>query len=181
MKIYNYVCYFISSLIPLYFLFIANYTLFNIDVNKAIFYIICLLISFVLLIIIVYKRPTSIFVCNYKEILGCRKLNHKLNYLIILLYFYVFNELDFNIIILPIIYLAFILLLYKLDFKIENIVLYIFGFKKYIVRDKIVYSKKSIDEFSIEIKKNKYIQILEVNNNIYIEKKSYSMKKDYCM
>lgn len=181
MKIYNYLCYFISSLMPLYFIFVCYYTMFNLDINKAIFYILCFIVSIILFIIIIIKKTSNIFICNHKEIFIDRKIKYKRNIILLILYMCVFNLLEFSIFILPIIYLAFIFLLYRLDFKIENIILDIFGFKKYTVRNKIIYSKKSIYELSIELKKNKYIQILEISDNIYIEKNSYVMKKDYCM
>ena len=50
----------------------------------------------------------------------------------------------------------------------------------YIIRDKIVYSKKSQEKLYKILKDKKSLQILEVSNNIYIENEKYSMTNFYC-
>ena len=50
----------------------------------------------------------------------------------------------------------------------------------YIIRDKIVYSKKSQEEIYKILKDKKNLQIIEVSNNIYIENEKYRMTNFYC-
>ena len=50
----------------------------------------------------------------------------------------------------------------------------------YIIRDKIVYSKKSLEEIYKILKDKKSLQIVEVSNNIYIENEKYRMTNFYC-
>ena len=58
--------------------------------------------------------------------------------------------------------------------------LILLGYKMYIIRDKIVYSKKSLEEIYKILKDKKSLQIIEVSNNIYIENEKYSMTNFYC-
>lgn len=50
----------------------------------------------------------------------------------------------------------------------------------YLIRDKIVYSKKDQKELYKILKDKKSLQILEISNNIYIENEKYGMTNFYC-
>ena len=50
----------------------------------------------------------------------------------------------------------------------------------YTIRDKIVYSKKSESELYKILKSKKYLQIIEISDNIYIENEKYTITNFYC-
>ena len=64
--------------------------------------------------------------------------------------------------------------------KYKNYMLILLGYKIYIIRDKIVYSKKDQKELYKILKDKKSLQILEISNNIYIENEKYRMTNFYC-
>ena len=65
-------------------------------------------------------------------------------------------------------------------FKYKNYTLILLGYKMYLIRDKIVYSKKDQKELYKILKDKKSLQILEISNNIYIENEKYRMTNFYC-
>ena len=65
-------------------------------------------------------------------------------------------------------------------FKYKNYTLILLGYKMYLIRDKIVYSKKDQKELYKILKDKKSLQILEISNNIYIENEKYGMTNFYC-
>ena len=71
-------------------------------------------------------------------------------------------------------------MLYMILLKYKNYMLILLGYKMYIIRDKIVYSKKSQEEIYKILKDKKNLQIIEVSNNIYIENEKYRMTNFYC-
>ena len=79
-----------------------------------------------------------------------------------------------------VIILALFYMLYMILLKYKNYMLILLGYKIYIIRDKIVYSKKSQEEIYIILKDKKSLQIIEVSNNIYIENEKYRMTNFYC-
>ena len=71
-------------------------------------------------------------------------------------------------------------MLFMILFKYKNYMLILLGYKMYIIRDKIVYSKKSLEEIYKILKDKKSLQIVEVSNNIYFENEKYGMTNFYC-
>ena len=76
--------------------------------------------------------------------------------------------------------LIIFLILYKTSFKYKSYTLIILGYQMYTIRDKIVYSKKTESELYKILKSKKYLQIIEINDNIYIENEKYTITNFYC-
>ena len=99
--------------------------------------------------------------------------------LMIIITFLIINQkvqLIFKIVILVFIFY----LLFCMLFKYKNYTLILLGYKMYLIRDKIVYSKKDQKELYKILKDKKSLQILEISNNIYIENEKYRMTNFYC-
>ena len=50
----------------------------------------------------------------------------------------------------------------------------------YTIRDKIVYSKKNESELYMLLKSKRYLQVVEIGDNIYIENEKYTITNFYC-
>ena len=74
--------------------------------------------------------------------------------------------------------LAFLLIiffiLFKILFKYKNYSLTLLGYKMYFIRDKIIYSKNKF------LKEKKFLQIIKISDNIFLEIDKYGMTKYYC-
>lgn len=178
MKIYNYFCYFNSSLIPLHFLF-ALYFIIIKDYKNIVFASILLSLSIMFLCLLINIKPNNIFICSYKEINEC-SINFK-NLIFLFIYFCLLYIIDFNFLIFLLMIVAFELLIYKLNFRFTSFILIFLGYKVYKIRNKQVYSKKTKEELIYFVKKNKYIQIIEISDDIFIEKDTYNIKNKYCL
>ena len=165
-KSFNYISYCIYSFMPLYFILLI-YTFVKQDLDALLLTTILTIISIFSLIIQNGSKPTNIFVCSKKEITRQSGIDYYYLILMIIITFLIINQkLQFlwKIVIL-------LVLFYMLS---------LLGYKMYIIRDKIVYSKKSQEELYKILKDKKSLQILEVSNNIYIENEKYSMTNFYC-
>ena len=177
-KPFNYISYCIYSFMPLYFVLFI-YTFVREDVVDIILTTILIIISIFTLLLHNTSKPTNIFVCSKKEISKQEGIDQYYLVLMIIVTFLIINDkihFIFKIIILLIIYYVLFLLL----FKYKNYTLILLGYKMYLIRDKIVYSKKSQEEIYKILKDKKSLQILEVSNNIYIENEKYRMTNFYC-
>ena len=177
-KPFNYISYCIYSFMPLYFVLFI-YTFVREDVVDIILTTILIIISIFTLLLQNTSKPTNIFVCSKKEISKQKGIDQYYLVLMIIVTFLIINDkihFIFKIIILLIIYYVLFLLL----FKYKNYTLILLGYKMYLIRDKIVYSKKSQEEIYKILKDKKSLQILEVSNNIYIENEKYRMTNFYC-
>ena len=177
-KPFNYISYCIYSFMPLYFVLFI-YTFVREDVVDIILTTILIIISIFTLLLHNTSKPTNIFVCGKKEISRQRGIDQYYLVLMIIVTFLIINDkihFIFKIIILLIIYYVLFLIL----FKYKNYTLILLGYKMYMIRDKIVYSKKSQEEIYKILKDKKNLQIIEVSNNIYIENEKYRMTNFYC-
>ena len=177
-KPFNYISYCIYSFMPLYFVLLI-YTFVKEDMEALLLTIVLIIVSIFMLMLQVNSRPTNIFVCEKKEISKQNGIDQYYLVLMIIVNFLIINNkihFLYKIIILVIIYYVLSLML----FKYKNYMLILLGYKMYIIRDKIVYSKKSQEELYKILKDKKSLQILEVSNNIYIENEKYSMTNFYC-
>ena len=175
-KPFNYISYCIYSFMPLYFVLLI-YTFVKEDMETLLLIIVLIIVSIFVLMLQVNSRPTNIFVCGKKEISNGID-QYYLVLMIIVNFLIINNKIHFlyKIIIFVIIYYVLSLML----FKYKNYTLTLLGYKMYIIRDKIVYSKKSQEEIYKILKDKKSLQIIEVSNNIYIENEKYRMTNFYC-
>ena len=169
-KTFNYISYCIYSFIPLYFA-LLGYTLVRQDNEDVILVLILILSSIFSLIALSNTRPTNIFVCSKEEVVKTKGIDYIYLVLMIILTFLIINE--------KIIFIIF-LILYKTSFKYKSYTLIILGYQMYTIRDKIVYSKKTESELYKILKSKKYLQIIEINDNIYIENEKYTITNFYC-
>ena len=176
-KPFNYISYCIYSFMPLYFVLFI-YTFVKGDIENLSLSLLLIIIS-ILSLLIHSSRPSNIFVCGKKEISKQNGIDQYYLILMIIVTFLIINDkIQFLLkigILLLIFYMLFLLL-----FKYKNYTLILLGYKMYIIRDKIVYSKKSHEEIYKILKDKKSLQILEVSNNIYIENEKYRMTNFYC-
>ena len=172
-KPFNYISYCIYSFMPLYFVLFI-YTFVKGDIENLGLSLLLMIISILSLLIHSSSRPSNIFVCGKKEISKQNGIDQYYLILMIIVTFLIINDkiqFLFKIgILLLIFYMLFLIL-----FKYKNYTLILLGYKMYIIRDKIVYSKKSHEEIYKILKDKKSLQILEVSNNIYIENEKYRM------
>ena len=177
-KTFNYIGYCIYSFMPLYFVLFI-YTFVKGDIENLGLSLLLMIISILSLLIHSSSRPSNIFVCGKKEISKQNGIDQYYLILMIIVTFLIINDkiqFLFKIgILLLIFYMLFLIL-----FKYKNYTLILLGYKMYIIRDKIVYSKKSHEEIYKILKDKKSLQILEVSNNIYIENEKYRMTNFYC-
>ena len=177
-KTFNYIGYCIYSFMPLYFVLFI-YTFVKGDIENLGLSLLLIIISILSLLIHSSSKPSNIFVCGKKEISKQNGIDQYYLILMIIVTFLIINDkiqFLFKIgILLLIFYMLFLLL-----FKYKNYTLILLGYKMYIIRDKIVYSKKSQEEIYIILKDKKSLQIIEVSNNIYIENEKYRMTNFYC-
>ncbi|MBF0714002.1 hypothetical protein HZY83_04805 [Gemella sp. GH3] len=125
------------------------------------------------------NAKSNIFVCNFKEISSVSMLDGR--YILFLLLISMFLIIRFNIFILPFIVISSILILYKLDFVFLSYVLVLLGYRAYYIRGRLVYSKKSLNELILILKTEKYLEVKEISNSIYLEDKKYNLKRLYCL
>ena len=159
-KTFNYISYCIYSFIPLYFA-LLGYTLVRQDNEDVILVLILILSSIFSLIALSNTRPTNIFVCSKEEVVKTKGIDYIYLVLMIILTFLIINEK--------------IIFIYKVAF-----LLIILSYQMYTIRDKIVYSKKTESELYKILKSKKYLQIIEINDNIYIENEKYTITNFYC-
>lgn len=180
-KLYNYICYFLSSLMPLYLFFIIISFFVGNKLNMAI-NLFLLILSILSLILLLSEKATNIFVCNYKELkyINDNRFKEFLNLIIICIYTYIIVEY-INIYFFSVVYLAFIFFNYKCVFNFKNYIFIILGYNVYKIREKTIYSKKSLNDLNEELKLNKYLQIVEITDNIYLEKNDYNIKNKLCL
>ena len=175
---FNYISYCIYSFMPLYFVLLI-YTFVRGDIENLGLSLLLIIISILALLIHSSSRTLNIFVCGKKEISKQNGIDQYYLVLMIIVTFLIINDkIQFLLkigILLLIFYMLFLLL-----FKYKNYTLILLGYKMYIIRDKIVYSKKSHEEIYKILKDKKSLQILEVSNNIYIENEKYRMTNFYC-
>ena len=176
---FNYISYCIYSFMPLYFVLLI-YTFVRGDIENLGLSLLLIIISILsLLIHSSSSRPSNIFVCGKKEISKQNGIDQYYLILMIIVTFLIINDkIQFLLkigILLLIFYMLFLML-----FKYKNYTLILLGYKMYMIRDKIVYSKKSHEEIYKILKDKKSLQILEVSNNIYIENEKYRMTNFYC-
>ena len=177
-KSFNYISYCIYSFMPLYFVLLI-YTFVKQDLDALLLTTILTIISIFSLIIQNGSKPTNIFVCSKKELFKQRGIDYYYLVLMIIITFLIINQkvqLIFKIAILIFIFY----LLFCMLFKYKNYTLILLGYKMYLIRDKIVYSKKDQKELYKILKDKKSLQILEISNNIYIENEKYGMTNFYC-
>ena len=173
-KTFNYISYCIYSFIPLYFA-LLGYTLVRQDNEDVILVLILILSSIFSLIALSNTRPTNIFVCSKEEVVK----DYIYLVLMIILTFLIINEKIIFIYKVAFLLIIF-LILYKTSFKYKSYTLIILGYQMYTIRDKIVYSKKTESELYKILKSKKYLQIIEINDNIYIENEKYTITNFYC-
>ena len=169
-KTFNYISYCIYSFIPLYFA-LLGYTLVRQDNEDVILVLILILSSIFSLIVLSNTRPTNIFVCSKEEVVKTKGIDYIYLVLMIILTFLIINEK-----IIFIYKVAFLLIIFLILYK----TLIILGYQMYTIRDKIVYSKKTESELYKILKSKKYLQIIEINDNIYIENEKYTITNFYC-
>ena len=177
-KSFNYISYCIYSFMPLYFVLLI-YTFVKQDLDALLLTTILTIISIFSLIIQNGSKPTNIFVCSKKEISKKSGIDYYYLILMVIITFLIINQkLQFlwKIVIL----LVLFNILYMILFKYKNYMLILLGYKMYLIRDKIVYSKKSQKELYKILKSKKYLQIIEINDNIYIENEKYTITNFYC-
>ena len=179
-KMFNYLCYSLCSFLPLYLILFCYYFISK-NTDKMSIFLILLLISILSLLYIINCKSTDIFVCSKKELSIYTKRLIDFNYIVFILFFINILIIDFNIFEIFIVHIAFVLILYKLNFVFNSIVLKILGYKLYKIRNIRIYSKKELVELEIILSKNKYLQINKISDNIYIELESYNIKRNYCM
>ena len=97
----------------------------------------------------------------------------------IILTFLIINEKIISIYKVAFLLIIF-LILYKTAFKYKNYTLILLGYQMYTIRDKIVYSKKNESELYMLLKSKKYLQVVEIGDNIYIENEKYTITNFYC-
>ncbi|MGX7111739.1 hypothetical protein [Gemella cuniculi] len=177
-KVYNYLSYCIYSFIPLY-VFLLVYSLIKQDMDDVILILILIIYSVSSLIAVSYMKPNNIFVCAKKEVSKSNGIDYGYLILMIVITFLVINEkLDFSFKILFFLSLCF--LLNFMSFKYKSYTLLLLGYKSYIIRDKIVYSKRDFKELNKILKEKKSLQVIEISDNIYLEKEKYSFTNFYC-
>ena len=177
-KTFNYISYCIYSFIPLYFA-LLGYTLVRQDNEDVILVLILILSSIFSLIALSNTRPTNIFVCSKEEVVKTKGIDYIYLVLMIILTFLIINEKIIFIYKVAFLLIIF-LILYKTSFKYKSYTLIILGYQMYTIRDKIVYSKKTESELYKILKSKKYRQIIEINDNIYIENEKYTITNFYC-
>ena len=177
-KSFNYISYCIYSFMPLYFVLLI-YTFVKQDFDDLLLTTILIIISIFSLIIQNGSKPTNIFVCSKKELFKQRGTDYYYLVLMIIITFLIINQKVQLIFKIAILIFIFYLLFFML-FKYKNYTLILLGYKMYLIRDKIVYSKKDQKELYKILKDKKSLQILEISNNIYIENEKYGMTNFYC-
>ncbi|ERK56110.1 hypothetical protein HMPREF1983_01522 [Gemella bergeri ATCC 700627] len=177
-RVYNYLSYCICSFIPLY-IFLLIYSFIKQDIENVVLIIILLILCFIGIIKQGLEEPTNVFVCSQKEIISVKKIDYIYLILSIILTFLIIHDkmnINIKLIILAIVFF----LLTTLKFKFKSYTLILLGYKVYNIRDKLIYSKKSYLELSLILKERKSLQIIEISDNIYIEKEKYNLKNFYC-
>ena len=177
-KSFNYISYCIYSFMPLYFVLLI-YTFVKQDLEDLLLTTILIIISIFSLIIQNGSKPTNIFVCSKKELFRQSGIDYYYLVLMIIITFLIINQKVQLIFKIAILIFIFYLLFFML-FKYKNYTLILLGYKMYLIRDKIVYSKKDQKELYKILKDKKSLQILEISNNIYIENEKYGMTNFYC-
>ena len=177
-KSFNYISYCIYSFMPLYFVLLI-YTFVKQDLEDLLLTTILIIISIFSLIIQNGSKPTNIFVCSKKELFRQSGIDYYYLVLMIIITFLIINQKVQLIFKIAILVFIFYLLFFML-FKYKNYTLILLGYKMYLIRDKIVYSKKDQKELYKILKDKKSLQILEISNNIYIENEKYGMTNFYC-
>ena len=177
-KSFNYISYCIYSFMPLYFVLLI-YTFVKQDLDDLLLTTILIIISIFSLIIQNGSKPTNIFVCSKKELFKQRGIDYYYLVLMIIITFLIINQKVQLIFKIAILVFIFYLLFFML-FKYKNYTLILLGYKMYLIRDKIVYSKKDQKELYKILKDKKSLQILEISNKIYIENEKYGMTNFYC-
>lgn len=177
-RLYNYIGYCTYSFLPLY-LFMLFYNIIFMNLTMIFISVILILLSILFLIWIFIWSKTNIFVCDGKEISNVSIID--IRYFLFFLLITMFLIIKFDVLVLPFIVLSAILILYRLDFVFLSYVLIILGYKAYNIRGKLVYSKKSFNELMFLLKTEKYLEIKEISNNIYLEDKKHSLKRLYCL
>ena len=177
-KAFNYMSYCIYSFIPLYFVLLV-YTLVRQDSEDVILVIVLIISSIFALIALSNTRPTNIFVCSKEEVSKGRGIDYIYLVLMIILTFLIINEKIIFIYKVAFLLIIF-LILYKTAFKYKNYTLILLGYQMYTIRDKIVYSKKNESELYMLLKSKKYLQVVEIGDNIYIENEKYTITYFYC-
>ena len=177
-KSFNYISYCIYSFMPLYFVLLI-YTFVKQDFDDLLLTTILIIISIFSLIIQNGSKPTNIFVCSKKELFKQSGIDYYYLVLMIIITFLIINQKVQLIFKIAILIFIFYLLFFML-FKYKNYTLILLGYKMYLIRDKIVYSKKDQKELYKILKDKKSLQILEISNNIYIENEKYGMTNFYC-
>ena len=177
-KSFNYISYCIYSFMPLYFVLLI-YTFVKQDLDDLLLTTILIIISIFSLIIQNGSKPTNIFVFSKKEVFKQRGIDYYYLVLMIIITFLIINQKVQLIFKIAILIFIFYLLFFML-FKYKNYTLILLGYKMYLIRDKIVYSKKDQKELYKILKDKKSLQILEISNNIYIENEKYGMTNFYC-
>ena len=176
-KAFNYMSYCIYSFIPLYFVLLV-YTLVRQD-SEDVILVIVLIISSIFALIALSNTPTNIFVCSKEEVSKGRGIDYIYLVLMIILTFLIINEKIIFIYKVAFLLIIF-LILYKTAFKYKNYTLMLLGYQMYTIRDKIVYSKKNESELYMLLKSKKYLQVVEIGDNIYIENEKYTITNFYC-
>ena len=177
-KTFNYISYCIYSFIPLYFVLLI-YTIIKQDPIDTILCLALILYSIFSLILLVCSRPSDIFVCSNKELKKQRGIDYGYLILMIIMTFLIINEklyFSFKLAFLLIIFF----ILFKILFKYKNYSLTLLGYKMYFIRDKIIYSKKNEEELNKFLKEKKFLQIIKISDNIFLEIDKYGMTKYYC-
>ena len=177
-KAFNYMSYCIYSFIPLYFVLLV-YTLVRQDSEDVILVIVLIISSIFALIALSNTRPTNIFVCSKEEVVKTKGIDYIYLVLMIILTFLIINEKIIFIYKVAFLLIIF-LILYKTAFKYKNYTLILLGYQMYTIRDKIVYSKKNESELYMLLKSKKYLQVVEIGDNIYIENEKYTITNFYC-
>lgn len=178
MKLCNYISYCLYSFIPLYLFFIL-YFIYKDEYLEVIILVIIAIIATILLLYMQSSRPNSIFVCNYKEV---KKINYiDFNYFLFVVLFVSLWLIKFNVFMLLIVLLAIFCILYKLNFIFLSYTLLLLNYKCYNIRGKFVYSKKQKNDLLILLKKQNYLQVKELSDNIYVEDECYFIKRDFCL
>lgn len=177
-KTFNYISYCIYSFIPLYFVLLI-YTIIKQDLLDTILCLVLILYSIFSLLLLMTSRPSDVFVCSNKELKKQRGIDYGYLILMIIMTFLIINEklyFSFKLTFLLIIFF----ILFKILFKYKNYSLTLLGYKMYFIRDKIIYSKKNEEELNKFLKEKKFLQIIKISDNIFLEIDKYGMTKYYC-
>ena len=177
-KIFNYIGYCICSFIPLY-LFLLGYTFIVNDVHGLIAVILLCILAIGQLISFTCKKSNSVFICSYKEVKRVEGIDYV--YLILMII------ITFTLVLTVIIYIEKIvviivlfLFLYTMRIRFKSYTLLLLGYKIYLIRNKLVYSKKSEEQLILMLKEKKSLQVNEVTDSVFIENECYNVKNIYC-